>query len=86
MGPPWQETGDIRRMRPGQTVWHVIFTSEEGENRGREDVVSSPPGIEMNQYEHATGELSDRVRRLEERMEGLSWRGRGGTSAAGESG
>ena len=86
VSPPWRETGDIRRVRPGQTVWHVICTSEEDENQGREDVVSSPPGIEMHRYECVTEKLNDRVRRLEERMEGLSWRGRGRTSAAGECG
>ena len=30
----WRETGDVRRAKPSQTVWHTTCTSEE-ESPGR---------------------------------------------------
>ena len=86
VSPPWSETGDIRRMRPSQTIWHTMCTSEEEENQGQRGGMSGPPGIEMHRYEHETEKLNERVWKLEERTEEWSWRGHGGTSAVREGG
>ena len=80
VSPPWCETGDIRRMRPGRTVWHLICTSEEDEDQGQAGEMSGPPVIEMHRYERETEKLNERVRKIEERMEEWSWRGQGVSS------
>ena len=43
-------------------------------------------GIEVDRREQVEEELGDRVRRLEEKMKEISWRGRSNAIAAGESG
>ena len=69
----WCETKDIRQLRPGETVWHVICTSgeEEGEQEREkeEGAVPSPPGIETYHRECEVRRLNDRIRRIEDRIE-----------------
>ena len=84
--PTWCETKDIRQLRPGKTVWHMICTSEEEGNREQEDAVPSPPGIEMHRYECEVKKLNERIRKIEERMEELGQEGQGVNYRVGKEG
>ena len=77
--PAWCETKDIRQLKPGKTVWHVICTSEEEGVREQEEegAVMSPPGIETHRHECEVRRLNERIRRIEDRIEEWNWGGRG---------
>ena len=84
--PTWCETKDIRQLRPGKTVSHMICTSEEEGDREQEeeDAVPSPNGIEMHRKECEVKKLNERIRKMEERMEEWSQGGQGVNYAKGD--
>ena len=59
----WRETGDVRRAKPSQTVWHTMCTWEE-ESPGR----MTGSGSAGTGGSAGTRGRADRVRRLEEKM------------------
>ena len=84
--PTWCETRDIRQLRPGKTVWHMICTSEEEGGREQEEgAVLNPLGIKTHRHEDEVRRLNERIRRIEDRIE--EWnRGGQGVNYAKEEG